>query len=115
MEINEFNNLAKEKFGDKIVVCKLNVDIAEMQKINAYRGYNLKQEYFQKYDELPWLKTTKCPSCDSELLGMFGSFRWGIIHGVGFCSNCNNVEFQYYHYFGKDKYRIEMFSVCGFK
>ena len=31
---------------------------------------------------------TKCLMCDAILGGVLGSFRWGIAHGEGICSNC---------------------------
>jgi hypothetical protein len=31
---------------------------------------------------------TNCLKCKSALEGMFGSFRWGLTHGEGECSQC---------------------------
>lgn len=29
-----------------------------------------------------------CHNCGENLDGLLGSFRWGMAHGEGFCSNC---------------------------
>lgn len=30
----------------------------------------------------------KCPGCGSNLGGLLGTFRWGLAHGEGVCSEC---------------------------
>ncbi len=30
----------------------------------------------------------KCPQCDREFGGIFGSFVWGMAHGEGMCAEC---------------------------
>lgn len=37
---------------------------------------------------VPQIKTQHCVGCAKELTGFFGTWRWGIAHGVGECSNC---------------------------
>jgi len=74
----------------------------------------LTKKEMERYPAQAWLVTDyKCPNCDADLFGLFGSFTWGMIHGIGFCSHCKKVELRYYHYPIKNK-RFELLSVCGF-
>src|SRR5260221_478238 len=43
-----------------------------------------------KTDEkgVPQIQTQTCCGCGKELTGIFGTWRWGIAHGVGECGNC---------------------------
>jgi hypothetical protein len=117
----EFSNHAVEKFGDKIVIKTLNISNEEIEKINLQlkeSGTDYDQELtikdFEDYGSQVWLIGTKCPECDSELLGLFGSFEWGIQHGIGHCGNCDEVTFRYYHYIGNCKRPFRIFSIVGF-
>ena len=107
----EFLNLAKNRYGDKIIVKRIGF---------VYRGNTRKKDLvfakaIKKYPEQAWVKEAKCPECDAELGGLFGSFTWGIIHGIGYCSKCEKTEFKYYHYpLEKSYQKIEAFALIGF-
>lgn len=55
---------------------------------------NALEKYFEVFISLK--EVTKksngiqfCYSCQHELNGFFGSFKWGLVHGEGFCSHCS--------------------------
>jgi len=115
-EFEEFIKLAREKFGDKVSSRPIKVDDEIISEINEKMGLNITKQDFEDYNKKGnvWLLEDKCPNCGSDLLGLFGSFQWGIQHGVGSCSHCNEVLFQYYHYIGDSKIPLKILSVCGF-
>ncbi len=39
----------------------------------------------------------ECVDCGMKLGGLLGMFTWGIVHGLGECSNCG-FPYVYYHY-----------------
>ncbi len=49
-------------------------------------------EYFDTFTS----PTGKCPMCDSDYGGIFGTFTWGMAHGEGHCSNCK-YPFRAHH------------------
>lgn len=115
METNkEFFESAKKEFGDKINIITLDIPQEQIDKVNEQCSCHLTSEDLKNYGEQAWLMENKCPVCGAELLGFFGSFEWGIAHGVGHCSNCNKVSLRYYHYIGDCKQPITGFTVIGF-
>lgn len=38
--------------------------------------------------------------CDADLMGLLGTFTWGIQHGFGKCSRCG-AGYRLYHYVGE--------------
>lgn len=119
MEREEFLELAKERFGDKIIVQQLTIDDEDAEKLK------LSAEDVNAYPAQAWIPETNgayhCPNCNAQLGGFLGSFVWGIVHGIGRCSQCNEVEFRYYHYVTDlDKVKagqsaqLRLFAVCGF-
>jgi len=114
-EFDEFAKLAEKEFGDKIVIDVASISQENLDKINREFDSHITQDDILNYGKQVWLKNDgKCPVCDSDLLGIFGSFEWGIIHGIGFCSSCNKINFRYYHYIGNLKFPIKGFSIVGF-
>lgn len=106
----EFFKTAKERFGDKIYCGKINIKDPDTMK---YLGYS--EDAIKSYPEQAWvLDNSKCPNCNAELLGLFGSFQWDLTHGYGHCDNCNKVEFKYYHYIEDKKPALRAFVVSGF-
>jgi len=69
IEKAEFNNLFKNE--DKKIPKK------EIEKINKYLSNFAKPN-----------KDLKCFKCSEKLGGFFGTFQYGIVHGEGYCSNC---------------------------
>ncbi len=114
MEFEEFAKLAKEKFGDKVNISYISINNENLTKFNEMYDSKLNVDDFKNYGEHVWLVKNECPNCGEKLDGLFGSFKWEIIHGAGSCSNCNKVEFRYYHYIGDCKYPLKLFSVTGF-
>jgi len=110
MENLKFIKLAKERFGDKVWCGKIN--IKNNSETQDYFGFS--KESIENYPEHVWCPTNKCPNCDAELLGLSSSFQWGIQHGYGTCTNCNKVEFKYYHYIDDKKPPLQAFAVVGF-
>jgi hypothetical protein len=110
----EFFKAAKKEFGDKINVIALNVPQEQIDQLNQEYSCHLTKDDFNNYGEQAWLMENKCPACSSDLLGLFGSFKWGIAHGVGECSNCGKVILRYYHYVGDCKQPICAFTLNGF-
>ena len=52
----------------------------------------LVDEYLSNFCEPPGKDEEKfpCPRCGTELFGtLFGSFKWGICNGEGFCGRCS--------------------------
>jgi hypothetical protein len=115
-EFKEFARLAEEKFGDKVSSKPIKVDDEAISEMNEKMGLNVTKKDFEEYNQKGnvWLLENKCPNCEVDLLGIFGSFQWGTQHGIGSCSHCNEVEFQYYHYIGDSKTPLKILSVCGF-
>jgi hypothetical protein len=116
--IEEFAQLAEEKFGEKVMYAPININEKTLDLINNRPNPNyekrelLTKEDFTNYPKQVWLVGNKCPICGSDLLGIFGVFEWGIIHGTGFCSSCNKINFQFYHYI--KGFRFEAFSIIAF-
>lgn len=113
MEKEEFINLAKEKFGDKINYNSLQIDDETEKSLKEQKIINNKEEV-KNYKNLWLVDQDRCPHCGSDLLGLFGSFTWGIAHGEGFCSNCKKVNFTYYHYFYNGGMPLMLFAISGF-
>ena len=105
----DFLNLAKSRYGDKVIIKKI-----------TYEDYAGKKDLvFAKavkaYPEQAWVKEGICPECDAELGGLFGAFTWGIIHGIGYCAQCKKAEFRYFHYPLEEGYQKFMgFALIGF-
>lgn len=56
------------------------------------------RQVLQAYlDKFCWVEGNKCPSCDTELGGITGSFCWDLTHGEGHCGVCT-YPVRYYHY-----------------
>jgi len=112
-QYEEFCKNAIDKFGDKVSTSRIVVNEETLKQLND-SGYNLKQEDFDNYDQVWILDQEHCPSCGAELMGLFGSFQWGIVHGEGSCTHCNDVLLRYYQYIGESKKPLTMFSLTGF-
>lgn len=119
MTREEFFEAAEETFGDRIIVKQLKISNEDAKKLK------MSADDINAYPAQAWIPEKegayRCPHCDSPLGGPFGSFTWGIAHGIGFCSSCKKVEIRYYHYVTereKTKHgqarRLELFAVCGF-
>lgn len=119
MKREEFLGVVKEVFGDKVVIEQLKIsdEVAQKLRVNP--------EDVRAYPAQAWVIEHRCPHCNHVLGGLFGSFAWGLQHGVGYCSKCEKVQFRYYHYVTeKEEFngvwkksprrRIELFAVCGF-
>jgi len=111
----DFLKLAKKKFDKKkIITRRLKVSIEDAKKIG------LTKTAIERYQAQAWIPLTidkgyLCPNCDAVLGGIFGSFQWGICHGIGFCNNCKKIEFRYYHYVKKGKPpALQLFALSGF-
>lgn len=114
MEQKEFFELAKETFGNKVNVNVLTISDEELEKLNkSYGTYFSKSDIFA-YGKHVWLIGDDCPHCGESLFGLFGGFQWGIVHGEGYCSNCDKVAFRYYHYVLDGSKPLQLFSVVGF-
>lgn len=110
--LEEFAENAIARYGDKVNFNKINVSQENIDELNSH-GYNIKKEDFENYKQV-WLLEGKCPECGSELMGLFGSFEWGLRHGEGLCSSCKKVYFQYYHYIGESKKPLELLALSSF-
>ena len=110
MKKDEFRRLALDKYGDKILVQQIKPGdkVKEAQPKFA--------EAIGNYPAQPWLVGDKCPECGADLGGLFGSFAWSMIHGIGYCNSCEKVELQLYHYpiEGSHK-RFTGYSLVGFQ
>lgn len=111
--LEDFYKAATEKFGEKFTIKEIQVTDEQLDNFNAQSTVKITRENIQEYKEC-WLLENKCPNCGAELGGLFGSFEWGIVHGVGKCSECNEVSFRLYHYIGGSRIPIEAFSLIGF-
>lgn len=118
MERKEFLDTVKAIFGDKVIVKQLEISADDAEKLK------MSAEDINAYPAQAWIPEKdgmyRCPYCDAALGGLFSSFEWGFVHGIGFCSKCGKVEFRYYHYVterDKAKHgqcrRLELFAVCG--
>lgn len=114
MNNEEFINLAKEKFSNKVILSYLYLNDLDLNKLNKIYKTHVTHDDLKNYGSHVWLAEEKCPNCNSNLMGLLGTFEWGIIHGQGFCSCCNVVEFKFYHYIGDPKLLVQLFSVIGF-
>ncbi len=112
--LESFYNQACEEFGKDFFSIK-GIEISEdnLRNFNLEHKSNLTKEDFSNYKAV-WIINKKCPRCDSELGGIFGSFEWGLVHGSGRCGNCRRVDIKYYHYIKDCKYPIQAFSLIGF-
>lgn len=54
----------------------------------------------------------KCIGCDKDLTGFFGTWRWGIAHGVGQCGSCGWPSHG--HHFIKDEKGEEVVTLRNF-
>jgi len=111
--IKDFYKLAVEKFGNKFLLGPIEVTKDILEKWNSENNTDLSMDDVSEYREV-WLIEDKCPSCNSELLGLFGSFQWGFVNGQGYCSECNKVTLKYYHRIGEPKVLLCGFSLIGF-
>lgn len=61
-----------------------------------YRPKNISEEEFEKYLSDFVKPTGKCWLCNHSLI-----ISWGLVHGIGHCSECG-IDVKAYHYFEKD-------------
>ncbi len=54
----------------------------------------------------------ECLECGERLGGMMGSFRWGICHGEGICSNCGWPARAYHNPKTKEGEEVTGFFEC---
>lgn len=103
------NEFGKEHFSiNGILISEENLKL-----FNEEHKCNLTIEDFSNYKAV-WIIDNKCPKCGSELDGLFGSFEWGLAHGVGRCGECKKVSIQLYHYIKGCNFPISAFSLIGF-
>lgn len=113
--LESFYKVASEEFGeDKFSISGIQISQENLDKFNSEHSCNLTIEDFDSYKAV-WVLSGKCPNCDSELGGLFGSFTWGIVHGNGYCNECKKTSFQLYHYVKDCKYPIQAYSLIGFR
>lgn len=112
-EFQEFYDLAVKTFGEKFTMKPIQISDEELEKFNKEFGGTVAKEDFEKYEAV-WILENRCPSCGSELDGLFGSFEWGIIHGVGRCCECKKVSIRAYHYIKDSKRPFVAYSLVGF-
>ena len=110
--IEEFYNLVVNKFGNKFTIKLIQISDENLKKFNEEHDCNLLSKDFEEYRQV-WLLDNKCPNCNCNLLGMMGTFQWGIVHGYGNCTNCG-IGFKYYHYIGDSKIPLKAFSISSF-
>jgi hypothetical protein len=108
-----FAKAAEEQFGDKVSSKPIHINKEDLNDLCEHLGVDITEEYLNNYHQV-WILDGKCPNCGAELLGLFGSFKWGLVHGEGYCSNCNSVNLKYYHYFNESKKPLMMMSLIGF-
>jgi len=123
MNRDEFNQAAREAFGDAVQVGLLDKERANQQLMHAEQhaevthqlktpgAYErLTQEDIEAYGEWAWCED--CPACGEPLRQ---TFAWGITHGAGYCSNCKQTRFRYYHRpRGAQSMPIRKFALVGF-
>lgn len=115
MKDKDFLSIAGKIFGDKIRVGQMRISDEDAEKLK------LKAEDVKAYPAQAWIPERngayRCPHCDASLGGLGGSFAWGIVHGIGYCSKCKEVEFRYYHYVAEKgkvgNRRFALWAVCG--
>jgi hypothetical protein len=113
---DEFVKAAVEEFGDDVFILgDLNIPQEQIDQINKDKDCNLTTQDFIDLGKKVLLKEPKCPRCGHDLGGIFGSFNWGIIHGVGYCTECETSPmFRWYHYVGDLKEPIKFWELVGF-
>ena len=117
----EFAELAMKEFPGKLKVCEIPIDNETLISYNKSNKTHLTLDDFKNYGNQIWLLENKCPRCGCDLSGLFGSFRWELAHGKGYCSDCEEEHdsvmiFRYYHYVGSgdNKGLVTGFSLVGF-
>jgi hypothetical protein len=110
MDSEEFCRVAEETFSGKVMIQSLTVklDAAELARLPWTK------EEIEAYPKQVWVMDGQCPVCGAELGAFFGSFQWGLVHGEGFCSQCNKAAFRYYHYIVKGKRPLLAYALIGF-
>lgn len=121
MDRVEFLYAAVGKFGKRISLAPMNFPghrfTIKAQSLSQPDNEELVKG-MSSYPLQAWLlpkegeELMTCPECNTAISGLFGSFEWGIIHGIGFCNKCKKVEFRYYHYVGK--ICLQAWAVAGF-
>jgi hypothetical protein len=110
---DDFYKSACSKFGDdKFTILPIQVTDENLENFNIGEEFPITKDDLESYRAV-WLLKPICPKCSSELNGLFGSFSWGIVHGVGKCSDCGTL-FRLYHYIGHAKKPLTAFSLEGF-
>ena len=110
-----FSEAAIKEFGEVFFLGELNISQDQIDEINKAKGCHLtKQDFLDKGKKVILLEP-KCPKCRSDLGGLFGTFNWGLVHGTGYCSKCENqIIFRCYHYIGECKEPIIFWELIGF-
>lgn len=124
MKQAQFNQLAKTTFGDKVSIHGLtttNENLAELNK--RARAYCIEhnrpfvpytKEAFENYPQYTWAVDDKCPVCGNSLGDfLFGTFKWGLVNGEGYCTECG-ADFRYYHYIAPGTLPLMGFALIGF-
>jgi hypothetical protein len=111
--LEDFYNLATEKFGEKFSIKPIQVTDEDIEKINKDHHSKLTKEDFDNLKEV-WLLENKCPNCGADLSGFFSSFTWELRHGYGYCNECKEVSFKLYHYVGDSRVMIQAYALTGF-
>ncbi len=135
MKREQFNQLAKATFGDKVIIRGIDITDEALAELNAkmksaYEAAMLKdpgpfppfvpykREDLDSYPEYPWVVGDNCPVCNTPLDGLFGSFAWGMIHGEGYCTECRHHKqgtyFRLYHYVTERARPLVGYALVGF-
>lgn len=76
--------------------------------------------YFSRFVAVPIVKGAdgkdetqpqSCPGCERKVTGLFGTFMWGIAHGVGMCSACSWPAVA--HHYIKDESGREVATITN--
>jgi hypothetical protein len=113
MTMEAFVECANKEFGDKIKFSGIDITPEDLELLNQDFSSTLTIDDFQNYKQV-WILDNKCPVCGTDLLGLWGSFKWGLRHGYGVCSECNKIDIKYYHYIGDLKKPIAALALTGF-
>lgn len=106
----EFFKIAKEKFGDKIVVHTLGIYEEDLPRFNKDCGTDFTLDDFLAYGEHAWVKGEgNCPKCGDPTSWCLS---WSLQHGVMHCG-CGAL-FRYYHYLKPNTKPIRALSLIGF-
>lgn len=83
-----------------------------LKALDSYFSHFAAIEIKDGADGKPDIQPQKCCGCGKELTGLFGTWRWGIAHGVGECGACGWPSHG--HHFIKDEKGEEVATLHNF-